>query len=752
MRRSVIALLVCFKAYSATITSTQIGNWATPSTWVGGVAPGIGDRAVIAHKVTIPTSTSVTVGDSPAAFTNVVTINAGAELVNQGTLTLRGDLVVGPNAAIYTVAGGSTTQFESGTGIAYRLTWPQAFNSLPYPLIRSTATSWANPAIIQTKPGNVGNNGAILTFCCDSALNLQYTKLISLGDVSNPGVAVGASVVFNNVLSLSSGQLKLTANGGSGNTFCLDRYDVRLPTQFQTINVVGPATISGCNSITNSVILESAAFMSANLQATNLTVSNTIFGIDVVQFPVTAGHIWNNVLMATNFADEGGVAPAINSGWVWDGGGFWQNEGSGNPHAITDGQTAYGGTAIPNSISNLVINGNAHLSGDLWVSPGVHYVNRVINVNGAGNLDDGTGSPTAFGWLNHNTSENADGGGAQSTIALDEFSLGNQIKQVTNTLIDRNKEGACWSSSAAPSFTQQTGFTYDYNWFSNKVADNGYSQPGNQLRRPWNASTNSQGSVCNYGPFSKGTITVSTVSTANNLVVSSTTSPVVNVGDYLYHVSSAHGAFVLAVPSSGNVTIGKNEDGVNGLPSAIAGQSLIVLPSIWTSGVYGDAGKGQHEGYSDPRLANKDADAAHWDAALGGPGTIAHARSMLYYTNGWDESGNAVTPNPAYTVANFNAYVRRGLAPTSLALAGTNKTPAWTTATVYAQGDTVMDSNRHLQICRIGGTSNALTWNKNGGITSDGVMRWGDQGFLNVPGATPMTVYNAPGITGGGVY
>jgi hypothetical protein len=39
----------------ANITSTQTGNFADDSTWVGGVAPGVNDTAIVAtgHVVTI---------------------------------------------------------------------------------------------------------------------------------------------------------------------------------------------------------------------------------------------------------------------------------------------------------------------------------------------------------------------------------------------------------------------------------------------------------------------------------------------------------------------------------------------------------------------------------------------------------------------------------------------------------------------------------------------------------------------------
>jgi hypothetical protein len=75
-------------------TSAQAGNWNLPSTWVGGVVPGAGDRAVLAHEVTV--SDARTIGTSPAATGGPTTFDleikaAGRlKIVAGGVLTLRG--------------------------------------------------------------------------------------------------------------------------------------------------------------------------------------------------------------------------------------------------------------------------------------------------------------------------------------------------------------------------------------------------------------------------------------------------------------------------------------------------------------------------------------------------------------------------------------------------------------------------------------------------------------------------------------
>jgi hypothetical protein len=764
MLRTIVFLLLCSFAQASTYTATQSGNWAATSTWGGSGPPGTGDRAIIncACTVTIPVSTTVVIGDSPVAGTAVVSVGQATnlvspKLVNAGTLTLQGDLSVGPGAwnavttpGTYEMQGGSITQFSSPSTVAYRLTWPAENNNPRFPLIKSTATSWASPAIVQNISGNVGNNGMISTVCCDSSLNLSYTKLINLGTSSVPGLKVGGDLILNHVLMVGSGNI--THLGTGAYQACIDNLDVRSPTASQLITVPGPPAVTGCNHINNSTFYSNASGTTADLEWPGMTVTNTIFGIGST-WPNANNVTWTNVVLADPFGTpNNSPASSIQTGFLWDGGGAWISTAAYNAHTLN-------GVSGTNAVQNIVIDGSGSTNGigDLWVTPGVHYVNRVMMVNGAGNLEDGTGTnSTSFGFINHSTSEDSDGGGGASTISLNEFQANqNQLKQATNILADRNFNGLCPASSAAP-YIQQTGLTYDYNWFSNRKDPD----PVNVVSvRPWNSATNHQGSLCDNwisgsgsggADISKATISVTTVTDAAHLIVSSTTS--VSVGDYLYHASSGRGAFVTAVPSSGHVTIGFDEDGVSGIPSAIAGQSLVVLPNIWSSGVFGDSGKGQHEGYTDPRLINPNVTVATWDKANGGPGTLANARLEAFKMNGWDVDGNAVTFNPAYSIANWLAYIRQGLMPTNLAMKGFSSDAAWAPTTAYVVGQSIQDSALHLQICTHLGTSgSSVSFNDLGGTTTDGTVTWTDQGIINNPGAVAIQIYNSPGISGGSV-
>lgn len=113
----------------ATITSTANGNWSAGGTWVGGVAPGSGDTAVLAHNVTVDVNT--TIGTSPNDVTTaVVTVNA-AKILTIGvgiTLTCKGNqswvngagLVMGAGSQLVfdnSASGGSPTYRVTSSGI-----------------------------------------------------------------------------------------------------------------------------------------------------------------------------------------------------------------------------------------------------------------------------------------------------------------------------------------------------------------------------------------------------------------------------------------------------------------------------------------------------------------------------------------------------------------------------------------------------------------------------------------------------------
>jgi hypothetical protein len=106
-------------AGTATITTAQAGPWGTGSTWVGGVAPGNGDLAVIAHAVTVGDHRIC--GDSPTAAAGHYALDilegGSVEITANGRLTVRGDAMLRYGYAAGSIAGikvsGGIFEFDS---------------------------------------------------------------------------------------------------------------------------------------------------------------------------------------------------------------------------------------------------------------------------------------------------------------------------------------------------------------------------------------------------------------------------------------------------------------------------------------------------------------------------------------------------------------------------------------------------------------------------------------------------------------
>jgi hypothetical protein len=407
---------------------------------------------------------------------------------------------------------------------------------------------------------------------------------------------------------------------------------------------------------------------------TNLTFANTL----LIQLASASAH-----MLLTD-----------KSNFRWTGGGAWSYPANTNDHVI-DASAA--GSLAGNQISGITWVGPGDTGGqpDFYLPSAEHYTSGSLFLYRSGNIDDGLYGDSA-GYIWNNTSYNSDGGGARSTLALAEGApSADKIRYAANILADNNVNVACIATSGT--WVKQTGFWFDYVWLSNRVA----SDPiigGGMAFRPWNPTTGAQGTLCGGIPTSRGTVTVSTVMDATHLEVSSLTN--ISVGDWLYYGTSNNpsmrGALVTSkgvaygACAANCVVLGKNSDGVDGIPAAVVSSTLTIVPNIWASGMYGDVGKGSVEYTTDqPRFVDTTRQTiTAFDTAMGGPGTYANAVAKMVEMNGFDVTGNAVTPATSYTIANWSQWVRWGFMP--------QNPRAWATGCLDANFDGTCEGATHI--------------------------------------------------------
>ncbi len=171
----------------ATITSAANGNWSAGGTWIGGVAPGIGDTAVLAHNVTVDVNT--TVGTSPNnTSTAVITINASKVLTIAAsvTLTVRGNQSW-TNGAGLVMGAGSQMVFDnsaSGGSPVYRISGAGIYT------LSAVGTSGSHCSIsaISGQAWQFHNGSA--RYIAWSGLTATYLDFIRMGDGASSGFQI----------------------------------------------------------------------------------------------------------------------------------------------------------------------------------------------------------------------------------------------------------------------------------------------------------------------------------------------------------------------------------------------------------------------------------------------------------------------------------------------------------------------------------------------------------------------------------
>lgn len=199
----ILAALLCPLILAQTIiTSTSTPgtyNWSSTATWVGGVVPNSGTRAVCSSSgVVIVVDVNTTVGDSPASGTPVVTQSGGC--------------LIGINQSVtWTILGGynkgGTFRRAAGSQIAFDSTGAGSPTSTPYTL--SDNGVWTDDAT--HPPTNTIGNQFTMTS------NASGTDFRWVNSTGGSGITGFTNSVVSNCGDPAGSVACLTyTNGGSG--------------------------------------------------------------------------------------------------------------------------------------------------------------------------------------------------------------------------------------------------------------------------------------------------------------------------------------------------------------------------------------------------------------------------------------------------------------------------------------------------------------------------------------------------------
>lgn len=177
----------------AAYTSSQAGNWSSPSTWGGAGVPTIGDTASVGHVVTADAST--TVGTSPNDVTTyVVTVTTnGQVIIPTGiTLTVYGNFYCNPtsgSAAVSLQINGTGRLLFDGSPVSSTRSYN--LRCVTRARVRLAGTDDANRAIIEAAAA-----GGFCQLQLDgNSPNLDdwnFATIIRAGDATN--LATGNSI------------------------------------------------------------------------------------------------------------------------------------------------------------------------------------------------------------------------------------------------------------------------------------------------------------------------------------------------------------------------------------------------------------------------------------------------------------------------------------------------------------------------------------------------------------------------------
>ena len=361
-----ISLLFAAEAWAATITSTAAGGtWATGSTWIGGLAPGAADSAVIAGPVTVIANTActgLTVNAAQAlTFNNNIVLTVNGDVTGTGTL-------IGGN-------GGATR------GIVLRGDWTFAG------AIVSRLSLTLDGTTDQTFNGSSGFRNFVVNKTSGTA-NLVVTPMAS-GSVSLNAGAINYGGGAQDVLATNHpGNVTLSGSGAKN-------LQVGTAAIAGNLTLGGTATATTADALTvggNLVIGNGTTFTAAGF---NLTVSGTT----TLGGGASGSLVFSSVTGAKTFT---GLV-TVNSGATWNN---LTNEAIDFRGGLTNNGTFNAGTGIYTFVANnQAIGGSATAIADLTVQ-GVTLTNNISSgagltvgtaLSGNGGLTQGAGAVLTLG-------------------------------------------------------------------------------------------------------------------------------------------------------------------------------------------------------------------------------------------------------------------------------------------------------------------------------------------------------------------
>lgn len=625
-------------------TSGATGNWNAGGTWVGGVAPGDGDSAIIdtGHVVTVTASQTV----GPNGATGVAAITVVGDLVVNAPLILKGDLKQNGLRSVTGSCVGANTgsiTFTPPAGSTYLWEGQTAGGGQGQITLTGEA---GNPFIVTTTQGG-GGNARFTALNWPPHLTFTHVKMSRFGDASNRGINLdGTNCVWNYVLFDFCGRIHTINNDANAN------WDINNVSVTNSLEPTYPFSslhnvdkVGGTRRI-NNLTIYSATLKELSLQTRDLAIVGGLYLYNVKIGNSTVLRCnWDKLFMVADIANAefisaltGKAANVLRN--------FIMYSRIANPHYILE---AGADVLADNIIEDGFFDGDDFWSsdpGDCVVPSAACTIRRLLTIHKGGCLTSLL-SATAILDAQNCTQYHSYG------ITIGETTgAATQIKTYKNNLIvdpyaldspgDAPGSGLYLDTSAV----KQSNFTLDYNgrW---GALESGAAGPMGVPRKVVVASA-----VCQAGTTS--THVVGTGSPFTGVVA----------GDWVREANKG----VARVQTFTDANTLELETGIGGL---VPGDTVAVRSNYWaTAGQkYGDANRGLNDVLIDPMFRDPSRSVASWSLARGGLGTIADVGAQIVKVNGWDKDGTAVTPDPNVTIDDALAYLRYGFTPTNPAVA-----------------------------------------------------------------------------------